>query len=110
MSHCFYLTCTNLKPGNISHKIKDFDTIYEITDDKVRRKNDSALVIVLGFYPLENRFDPDLICSCLTGNMEEYRDLPIASVEHILPNSYYRISCDPMHGDESLGPQDWLRS
>jgi hypothetical protein len=106
-----------MKPGHIfceNHKITDFDSVYAIIDGKVRRKNDNALVIVLGFFPLEERFDPDLIRSCLTGmHIEDYRELPIASVEHIPVGSYYRIVSDTMHGDESLeifNPVDWLRA
>jgi hypothetical protein len=106
-----------LKPGHIlceHHKITDFDSIYEIVDGKVRRKSDQALVLLLGDFPLEDRYNPNLIRSCLTGTgIENYRNLPIASVEHIPLQSYYRITADIMHGDESLEIFDaskWLRS
>lgn len=119
MSHCFYLTCPNMKCGAIfcdDHKVKDFDAEYEIADAQVRRKRDHALVIVVGFLPLdeETRYDPDLVRSCLMGsNIEVYRSLPIAGIEYIPANSYYRITSDPMHGDESVeifDSQEWLRS
>ena len=108
---CYH--CPTLKPYHLfcdQHKITDFDALYEIINGKVQRKADRSLVILLGYDSFDDHCNPDLIRACLMG---QPCLLPIARIDYVPENSWYRIVIDPMDGDQSLEIFDetaWSRS